>query len=436
VVRLYPEAWQARARLARAETGLAQGDVASARDALDQLPSHLSPRDSVEGQLYAAELLGMQGRPNEAISRLMALERTDYLPVAARATYSRVQTQLAVDQIAPNEAIQTLENLRYRWRDDDLELKTLRTLGSLYFANNRWREGLNTLRIAADNFPNAELARDAQDDMRRVFNDLFLGDKADGMQPIQALGLYYDFTELTPIGRDGDEMIRRLTDRLVRVDLLGPAEQLLDHQVSQRLDGVARASVATKLAMIYLLDHKPALALKTLNDTRQTRLPDDIYEQRRVLEARAMAGLKRYDAALDILADDDSPTVKRLRADIYWDSGNWAIAGTKMEGLLGDRWNTNGALSDPERGLIMRAAVAYSLGGDEKSLAKLREHYAEKMNASPDAKAFGVLSEPVDKQGVAFRDLAKQIASVDALQAFMADFKEQIAATAPKTASK
>ncbi len=435
VLRLYPAAWQSRARLARAETGLAQGDLASVNDALDQLSSNLSPRDSVEGRLYAAELLAAQGHLNEAIARLSGLEKTDYVPVAARATYARVDAQLAVKKIKPNDAIEALEKLRFRWRGDDLELKTLRKLGSLYFADNRWREGLMTLRIAADYFPNAELAREAQDDMRRAFNDLFLGAKADTMPPIQALGLFYDFTELTPIGRDGDEMIRRLTDRLMAVDLLGPAEQLLDHQVSQRLDGVARAAVATKLAMIYLLDHKPAQALKTLNDTRQTRLPDDVTLQRRIFEARALAGLKRYDAAIDLVSEDESPEAKRLRADIYWDAGNWAIAGAKMEEILGERWNGTSALSDVERSLIMRAAVAYSLGNDEASLAKLKAHYAEKMTAGPDAKAFAVVSERIDRQGVAFRDLAKRIASIDSLQAFMADFKKQSAATAPKTAS-
>jgi hypothetical protein len=93
----------------------------------------------------------------------------------------------------------------------------------------------------------------------------------------------------------------------------------------------------------------------------------------------------------------------------------------------------SGPLNPAERALIMRAAVGYSLGGNEPALDALREHYAAKMNASPDAKAFGIVTERIDQQGVAFRDLVKQIASVDSLQAFMADFKKQNAA--PKTAS-
>jgi hypothetical protein len=82
----------------------------------------------------------------------------------------------------------------------------------------------------------------------------------------------------------------------------------------------------------------------------------------------------------------------------------------------------------------MRAAVAYSLGGDDAGLERLRTRYGAKMTASPDAKAFGVVTEKIDRQGVAFRDLAKTIASVDTLQAFMTDFEKQGHAPA-KTAS-
>lgn len=432
-LRRYPESWQTRARLARVQTGLAQGDLASANDALDQLSPELSPRDSVEARLYQARLLAAQGHANEAIQRLKTLELTDYAPVAAQATYARVEAELAAKKTKPTDAIETLEKLRFRWRGDDLELMTLRKLGSLYFADNKWREGLSVLRVAALNFPNAELARDAQDDMRRAFYDLYLGGKADSMRPIEALALYYDFIELTPIGRDGDELIRRLSDKLVAVDLLAPAEQLLNHQVTQRLEGVARAVVATKLAMIYLMDHKPKEALAAINDTRESRLPEEIIEERRLLEARALAGLKQFDAAVDLVADDNSPAAKRLRSDIYWESGNWQVAGTKTEDSLGQRWNAKEPLTDEERADVMRTAVAYSLAGDDAALSRLRERYQAKMNASPDAKAFQVVTEKIDQQGVAFRDLAKQIASVDSLQAFMTEFKKQEAV--PKTAS-
>lgn len=436
MLRYYPPVWQTRARLARAETGLAQGDLASANDALDQLAPEPGTREAVEARLYAAQLLAAQGHVNEATARLTALEAADYIPIAVRATFARIDAQIKAKKLSSKEAIETLERLRYRWRGDNLELKVLRQLGALYFADKNWREGLGILRVAALNFPNADLGREAQDDMRRAFADLFNGDKADSLPTVQALALFYDFIELTPIGRDGDEMIRRLADRLVAIDLLGPAAQLLDHQVKERLEGVARSQVATKLAMIYLLDHKFKESLATINETRQTRLPDELNEERRLLEARALAGMKQYDAAIDLIADDETPGAAKLRADIFWESSNWPIAGNRIEDLLGNRWNVSGPLTGEERGNVMRAAVAYSLAADQAGLDRLREHYGEKMGTSPDAKSFGVVSEPIERQGVAFRDLAKSIASVDTLQAFMTEFKKNAApAPAAKTAS-
>ncbi len=432
----YPQVWQTRARLARAETGLAQGDLASVSDALDQLPKELPPRLSVEARLYAAELLAEQGHTNEAVARLRTLEGTDYTPIAAKAIYARVETMLNAKKIDRKDAIETLEKLRFRWRGDDLELRTLRKLGNLYFEGKQWREGLTTLRIAAANFPGAELAREAQDDMRRAFSDLFLSDKGNEIPAVQALALFSEFSALTPIGRDGDEMIRRLSDRLAEVDLLAPAAQLLDYQVNQRLEGVARAAVATRLAAIYLLDRRPEDALRILNATRQTRLPDDINAQRRIMEARALAAMKRHDAALALIADETSADAKRLRADIAWEAGNWAVAGTRIEDMLGNRSEDGAALEARERDLVLRAAVAYSLAGDEAKLDALRGRYAEKMNASADAKLFAVVTERIDKQGVAFRDLAGKIAAVDTLQAFMENFRKRGApATPAKTAA-
>ena len=434
----YPLIWQTRARLARAQTDLAQGDLASAADALDQIAPPPGSREAMEEQLYAAQVLAAQGHINEALTRLTALENTTYTPISARATYARLLTQLATKKIARKAAIETLEKLRFRWRGDELELNVLRTLGGLYFEEKNWHEGLAILKVAASNYQSTETGRDAQDQMRRTFTDLFQSGKADGLPAVDALALFYDFLELTPIGRDGDEMIRHLADRLVSVDLLGPAAQLLEHQVRERLDGVARSQVATKLAMIYLLDHKPKEALATINESRQTRLPDDINEQRRLLEARALSGMKQHDMAIDLIADDESAEALKLRTEIYWDAGNWPVAALRIEELLGERWNTPAALTAEERSLVMRAAVAYSNAGDQQGIDRLRTRFAAKMKASPDAKSFEVVTEPIGQQGVAFRDLAKAIASVDTLQAFMTEFKKNgtpPALTQPKTAS-
>ena len=91
--------------------------------------------------------------------------------------------------------------------------------------------------------------------------------------------------------------------------------------------------------------------------------------------------------------------------------------------MLGARWQENGTLSDSERFNVLRAAVAYSLSGEQFALDRLRKKFYEKMIKTRDAEAFAVVTRPVKSQGIAFRNLAKDIAATDTLDAFMRDFR-------------
>src|SRR5690606_26003024 len=126
--------------------------------------------------------------------------------------------------------------------------------------------------------------------------------RADEMGPITALGIYYDFQQLTPPGARGDEMIRNLARRLVKVDLLEQAGDLLEYQIDSRLKGVAQAQVAADLAVIRIADRDPEGALRVLNRTKLADLSPMLERQRRILEARAMIDAGRQDLAIDLLS--------------------------------------------------------------------------------------------------------------------------------------
>jgi len=425
VIKRYPVEWRARAGLAMTNAALAAGSVENADLALAKTPKSLPKTLMLERELAHARLLAAEDRYKTAKPIFAALKQSGDDRIAANAIYEDIKAAIDARVMSRTKGIETLEELRFRWRGDALEMKTLRKLGALYFAGGQWREGLEKLRVASLYFPNDDLARQAQDDMRNAFESLFLKGKADKIPPIEALSLFYDFIDLTPIGPNGDEMIRRMTERLTNVDLLGPASALLAYQVNKRLDGVARAQVAARLAMLYLMDHKPEKALETLRNTTLSGLPDDVNHQRMMLEARALAQMKRYDQALDLVSVDTSEDAKKLQADIAWDSGQWSTAAQTTENLLGQHWSDDKPLADEERTDVMRAAIAYSLANDETSLERLRAHFAPKMQGTPDANAFAVVTQNIDQQGLAFRETAAKLASVGTLEAFMKDFKQK-----------
>jgi hypothetical protein len=424
VLRHYPTEWQARARLADAEASLGMGRLELADAALQKLPHDLNQRQALEAQLERARIFATENRYRAAAPLFDSVVKGGNEPLAVQAIFYNTNAALNAGAISTAQAIDTLERLRFRWRGDSLEMMTLRKLASLYFSEKKWRDGLRLLRVASHSFTN-DAARHAEDDMRAAFVNLYLRGGADKLPPVESLSLFYDFIDLTPIGPDGDEMIRRMADRLVAVDLLDPAADLLSYQVNKRLDGVARAQVATKLTAIYLMDHKPQQAIDTLRLTQITGIPDDVAHQRLLLEARAFAALKQWDNALDLIGVDDAPDTRQLRADIYWESGNWAIAGQKAEGLVDTRWDDTVPLTDAERQTVLRAAVAYSLANDQTSLDRLHEHFAAKMKGTQDASAFAVLCQSIDLHGLAFSEAAAKIASVDTLEAFMKDFSKR-----------
>jgi hypothetical protein len=218
-------------------------------------------------------------------------------------------------------------------------------------------------------------------------------------------------------------MIRRLSDRLVGVDLLDQAAELLQHQVDHRLQGAARARVATRLTVVYLMNRKPDRALATLQATRVSDLSNDLRDQRLLLEARAISTLGRHDVALELIANINSHEAVRLRSDVLWTARRWREAGEQIELLYADRWRQFPPLNDGERSDILRAAIGYALGEESIGLARLREKYQAKFADGPDRRAFDVVTAPIGTNGVEFQDVAKKIASVDTLDTFLRDLR-------------
>jgi hypothetical protein len=267
------------------------------------------------------------------------------------------------------------------------------------------------------------MTRLIQDEAVLTFDSLFLAGKGDALPAIDALALFYDFRELTPIGRRGDEMIRRLADRLVSVDLLYQAAELLQHQVDHRLQGAARAQIAARLAVVYMMDRRPAKALTTLRASRIAELNNDLRNQRLLLEARALSELGRHDVAYEIIANIPGRETIRLRSDFLWAANRWAASAEQLELLLGDRWKDFDPLGDVERGVVLRAAVGYALGDDTIGLARFRERYLSKMGEGPDARAFQMITAPIGGTGTEVREIAHSLAAVDTLEAFLRDLR-------------
>ncbi len=346
-------------------------------------------------------------------------------PAAAEAKQLEVALRQKRDEIGKEEALRELETLSMTWRGDAIEVKTLQMLSQLYAENGRYRDALMAARTATRLQPNAEASRLAQDLASDLFTQIFLGPKGDELPPVEALGMFYEFRELTPIGRRGDELIRRLADRLASIDLLDQAAELLQYQVDHRLEGAARAQVAARLAMIYLANRKPDMAITALRVSRISDLSGELRQQRLLLEARAQSDVGRHDLALDIVSNVSGREVLRLRSDIFWAARRWRESAEQIELYYGERFRDFKPLNAVEKSDIIRAAVGYALADDSIGLSRFREKYAPLMSESADRLAFDIASKPAAASSAEFAEIAKLAASVDTLDGFLREMKQR-----------
>lgn len=344
---------------------------------------------------------------------------------AAEAKQLEVALRQKRDEISKEDALRELETLSMTWRGDAIEVKTLQMLSQLYSENGRYRDALTAARTATRLQPNAEASRQAQDLASDLFTQIFLGPKGDELPPIEALGMFYEFRELTPIGRRGDELIRRLADRLASIDLLDQAAELLQYQVDHRLEGAARAQVAARLAMIYLANRKPDMAITALRVSRISDLSGELRQQRLLLEARAQSDVGRHDLALDIVSNVSGREVLRLRSDIFWAARRWRESAEQIELYYGERFRDFKPLNTVEKSDIIRAAVGYALADDSIGVSRFREKYAPLMSESADRLAFDIASKPAGASSAEFADIAKLAASVDTLDGFLREMKQR-----------
>ncbi|WP_417463511.1 tetratricopeptide repeat protein [Kordiimonas sp.] len=424
VMGTYDDFDRAEIQLAVVRAALELDNLELALRELDLLNGlNLNDEQLAESVFQSARIAARQGQMDAALAQFDDLTNVPYRWIAARARYAQTTQNLKNGDITQEQAIDQLERLRFAWRGARFEAQLLDDLADLYFDTKQYELGLEVLRQGVSYFP--DLARDRQMISRSaaMFRELFLEGKADVLTPISAISLYYKFRDLTPLGAEGDLMIRRLADRLVSVDLLDRAAELLEYQVRVRTEGAGRALIAANLAKIYILNEQPNKALEIMRATREPRLPEDIDATRRHVETRALIELGRYEEAEVLLEGDRSREADQLKADIYWGSKAWSKASATIRQLLGDGWRRNEALDPLERLNLIRLTIALTFMEDRAGLIEMRRRYGSQMRVGDFANAFDLLTNDQELSGRELGAIAGQIASVEKLQSFMRDYR-------------
>ena len=422
----YPQIVRSRLWLLAAEAALQNGNTAVAGERLADLAADrpsLGQRDRLRFlQGLRAEI---EGDAASARRIWKQVAQGQDRPARARARLALVDLDLGQQKITPEEAIEELERLRFAWRGDYFEFALLERLADLYLGKLDFRKALNMLRQTASYLKDFRRSEAVGQKMRAIFRQVYLDGGADKLPPLTALGLYEEFRELTPVGAEGDRMISSLADRLVQVDLLDEAGNLLEAQVKDRLSGVEKARVGARLALIRLLDKAPSEALTSLDASAGRDLPADLAQERRFLRAKALAGVNRGVEALEFLKAETSRAALELRAEIETKLGRWAAVAETLSRLLPETPAEGGLPSDQGRKTILSVAVALTLAKDQAGLRDLKQRFGASMAQTAERETFALLVDAEVGGGNA--PVAEVLARAGHAEAFLASYRKRLA---------
>ncbi|MEM7617336.1 MAG: hypothetical protein AAF195_03025, partial [Pseudomonadota bacterium] len=294
----------------------------------------------------------------------------------ARAEYQIIKTLLESDDISIADAISRYENIKDTWKGDVTEQRILEKLGYLYIDNLQYRKGLRSWRNVLSYFPNDTNSIEIINLMSSTFVSIFLDDKAKKISPVEAISLYYEFKELTPIGERGDQIINKLVEILIEIDLLDRAAGILEHQIKFRLSKEDQIFAGITLAEIYINDRHPQKAIEALDKTAQDNQPIDIEIKRGLLMARALIKDKKFADAEELLKGLPTEEADFLQLDLYWNEQNWQGIIDVLEPLYEIK-DTPKPLSKFHSDGLIKLAIAYNFVGSPDKLEYLNDTYQD-----------------------------------------------------------
>lgn len=422
----YPSALRVQFALSAAEAALEAGDSPQARVYLETANT-LRPSNGAADRGH-----WLMGRMYAAFSEYDSADKEWSLAMSggdpsirARARFDRAMTFLDAGRMSRTDVIAELEKLQFAWRGDALEYTMLTTLGDLYLQNDDLRKGLASLRKAVTNFPTVPGIDTVAAHMRDAFVQFHADGRAAALPTLTELALFQEFRDLVPDGPTGDAIENQLVGRLIEVDLLDPAEDLLGELADRRLKGAAESKTRNQLGLVFLIDRKPQKAVDALDRPVAADADDETVNTRRQLRARALMDLEKYDEARKLLDGDNSVGATTLRADLFWRTNDWkqaSLAFGKLTAALDPA-----KLADGDVRLVLRNTITLALAGNDRGLLDTGKRFGPAMATTPYKDAFSILTDSRQLLTPAnLRTIMDQVSTADRFGAFLDSYRSQL----------
>lgn len=418
VMRDYPQELKERIAIIGAETAIMANDDISTQNFMDVLKSTDGDENRKANILYLnAQKFELQGYPRNAVREYANIVNMNSQKYSSLARFEKTNLELKLGTINFGRAISEYERLRYAWGEPHFKLKLLDKLAATYAKNKDYYNALETYKETlsiADNKSKQKII----DKMVKLFEDVYLNNSSDSLSPLKSLALYQDFEWLAPRSSQYSEIVQRLADRLVAVDLLGRASDLLKEQLRLiDLTPKQRNKIGTRLALIYLFQEDNLAALDILKNTDLENAPAAVSQHRKIIKAKALANLNRNEEALSLLKEDYSKSSILLQSEIYWKSGLWDLAADKIKFLI-EKPTPGKKLSEEQINYILDWATALKKSGKETVIVRLRNTFQPYFAKTPYYSTFNVLTNNLEKDKIDIKAINQAVNDIAAFSNF------------------
>ncbi len=333
--------------------------------------------------------------------------------------------ELKLDLISVEELARKLERVRYAWRGDEIEYRTMSELVDIYIENNMFPEALRKMNEIIKAFPEHKNKKNIENRAAETFKELYYNDKSATIDPVTAIALFEEFKNLIPNNSTGYEMIKKLADRLISVDLLENAITLLSEQMDKKnLRGQQLSEIGTRLALIYLLNNQPDMAINTLDKSIAFPISGSLDNHRTLIRAKAMAEIGQIDDAIKLLDMNKSDASQKLKIDLYWNEKDWEKVSDAIKPLI-EKPLIGISLSQEQSQLILAWATAMRLSHNETALARLRENFISYIKNTPYYEPFNIITAPSDEK-IDVNNIARVTKNAEKFASFIDEYTKDL----------
>jgi hypothetical protein len=424
----YPQPIKDQISIVAAKNAIETGDDLSSQNFIDILNSSPERIRNLDPEItyLNSQKLEMQGYMRNAMKQYKKLINSDSAMFSAYARLRYTVIGEILKFINLKDAIAELEKLRFAWGEKSFKINVLKQLAKLYLKNNDYYNALRILNDAGffvDEKQKTSIARQ----MVKIFEDIFISNHADtALSPVKALALFQDFKWLAPLSSKHHLIVQKLADRLVAIDLLSRAQELLLTLLYKNdLSEEDQAKVGARIAIIYLFEGNAEEALKAIEATAYPNIPEALKNQRNIIASKALSTMGQTNEALDLIKNDTSSRAILRKFEIYQNAQDWDNASNTIKQLIEEPVEGT-PLSSQQINYILDWATTLKQAGKETVLIRLKNKFDSFFKNTPYYSTFNILTNHLEEDKIDIGSIKTVISDIKNFNEFARFYTEKL----------